>query len=226
MANYQVPKELLLPYVPMGTELDFWQDRCYVSLVGFMFLNTRVLWLSIPFHRNFEEVNLRFYVRRKTAQGWRRGVVFIKEIVPKPAITFVANTLYGEKYATQQMRHQWAMEQEYPRISYEWRPFLSADWYKLAAEIAPVAQPIAIGSEAEFITEHYWGYAKTGAQSTNEYQVDHPRWEVYPVRDFEISGDFGRLYGKEFGPLLEEPPVSVFVAEGSEITVMGKQKLV
>ncbi len=225
MANYLVPQEVLLPYVPAGTELDLWQDRCYVSLVGFMFLKTRVLGVSIPFHRNFEEVNLRFYVRRKTSEGYRRGVVFIKEIVPKPAISFVANTLYGENYVSHRMRHRWILEPERQLVQYEWRPFFSTEWYKLAAETDPLPQVMAVGSEAEFITEHFWGYAKTGPGSTNEYQVDHPRWDVYKVRSQEISGDFGRLYGPEFGQILAEPPVSVFVAEGSAITVMGKSKL-
>ncbi len=107
MANYEIAPAGLEAFVPRGTELDLWQGRCYISLVGFLFVNTRVMGLSIPFHRNFEEVNLRFYVRRWDGEAWKRGVVFIKEIVPRRAITAVANTLYGEKYATLSMRHRW-----------------------------------------------------------------------------------------------------------------------
>ena len=88
VVNYMVEPEILQPFVPAGTELDFWQERCYVSLIGFRFENTKVLGMKIPWHVNFEEVNLRFYVRRKATDGWRRGVVFIKEIVPKAAITW------------------------------------------------------------------------------------------------------------------------------------------
>ena len=225
MANYLVPPELLLPYVPFGTELDFWQGRCYVSLVGFMFLKTKVLGLAIPFHRDFEEVNLRFYVRRKTENGYRRGVVFIKEIVPKPAIAWVANTVYGEKYATHRMRYSWDSGPDVQKVRYEWRPFFTSGWYSMAAEMEPKSIPIEVGSEAEFITEHYWGYASKGPNNTNEYQVDHPRWEVYQVRTHEIKGDFGRLYGPAFEGVLSEPPVSVFVAEGSPVSILEKTKL-
>lgn len=225
MANYVVPPELLKPFVPWGTELDLWEGKCYVSLVGFMFLKTRVLGFSIPFHRDFEEVNLRFYVRRKTQDGRKRGVVFIKEIVPKPAITWIANGVYGEKYATHRMRHAWDLQAERLKVKYEWKPFFSSEWYRMAAETDPIAYPIAVGSEAEFITEHYWGYANLGAGKTNEYQVDHPRWNVYNVLSHEISGDFGHLYGPEFKDILSGVPYSVFVAEGSEISVLGKSRL-
>ncbi len=226
MANYIVPPELLKPFVPWGTELDFWEGRCYVSLVGFMFLKTKVLGLPIPFHRDFEEANLRFYVRRKMPDGeWRRGAVFIKEIVPKPAISLVANVVYRESYETHRMRHSWVFGAKEHLVSYEWKPFFKGDWYKMAAVTEPEPLPIAAGSEEEFITEHYWGYARAGERRANEYQVQHPRWDVYPVRSHEILGDFGSLYGKQFGEILAGPPASVFVAEGSEIAVLGKTSL-
>jgi uncharacterized protein len=228
MVNYEVPTELLVPYLPYGTELDLWQSRCYVSLVGFMFLKTKILGLSIPFHRDFEEVNLRFYVRPKNPDSLdapRRGVVFIKEIVPKPAITLIANGVYGENYETHRMRHAWDLRSESLRVSYEWKPFFGPAWYKMAAETESIARPIAKGSEEEFITEHYWGYASVGAKSTNEYQVEHPRWDVYKVLSHEVQGDFGKLYGSQFEAILKGIPTSVFVAEGSEISVLGKSKI-
>src|SRR5688500_2284903 len=100
MANYCVDKKILAKYLPYDTEIDIWEDKCYVSLVGFMFLNTKLKGIKIPFHSNFEEVNLRFYVRHKCTGEWKRGVVFIKEIVPLPTLTFVANTIYKENYET------------------------------------------------------------------------------------------------------------------------------
>ena len=105
MLNYEVPPEALLPLVPAGTELDSWQGKTFASVVGFLFLDTRVRGIAIPGHRDFEEVNLRFYVRRKVADGWRRGVVFVKEIVPRFAIASTARLLYGEKYVSLPMRH-------------------------------------------------------------------------------------------------------------------------
>ncbi|MBN8676982.1 MAG: DUF2071 domain-containing protein [Chitinophagales bacterium] len=225
MVNYEVDPAVLKPYIPFGTELDFWQGKCYVSLVGFMFMDTRILGVSVPFHRNFEEVNLRFYVRRLVDGEWRRGVVFIKEIVPKPAITIVANTVYGEHYATYRMRHTWDLQPKRHIISYEWKPFWGGTWYKLAAEASPIALTLEVGSEAEFITEHYWGYAQTGPQSTNEYQVQHPRWDIYPVEKLVVAGDFTRLYGPAFSASLAAAPGSCFLAEGSEVSVFQKARI-
>src|SRR5918996_5117390 len=106
MLNYEVDPQVLARRVPPGTELDIWQGRALVSVVGFRFLRTRVLGLPIPFHRDFEEVNLRFYVRRQAEDGWRRGVVFIKEIAPRWAIATVARVVYNENYAARPMRHR------------------------------------------------------------------------------------------------------------------------
>ena len=225
MANYEVSPDILQPYVPHGTELDFWQGKCYVSLVGFMFMDTKILGVSIPFHKDFEEVNLRFYVRRRVGEEWRRGVVFIKEIVPRPAITWVANTVYGEHYATYRMRHQWNLQPEAHHISYRWKSIVGGNWYTLSAETDPVSRPLEPGSEAEFITEHYWGYAQTGPERTNEYEVQHPRWDIFPVRKLEVSGDFHRLYGVALGECLNAQPLSSFLAEGSRVSIMQKSRI-
>lgn len=216
MANYAIDASILHKYLPFATEIDLWKGTCYVSLVGFMFVNTRLKGLRIPFHGNFEEVNLRFYVRHKSSQEWKRGVVFIKEIVPRPVITLVANTIYGENYETMPMRHSWSSESEHLNVKYEWR---KQNWnsFQLQAEKTPT--DIANGSEEEFITEHFWGYTKIDSKSTSEYRVEHPRWQIYPVKDFSIDVDFQKIYGDDFGFLSNQKPVSVFLAEGSDITV-------
>lgn len=223
LANYEVNPEVLRPHLPPHTELDSWRGRCFASLVGFMFCNTRVLGLKIPFHINFEEVNLRFYVRHQASDGdWRRGVVFIKEIVPKPAITFVANTLYGENYQTLPMRHNWRQEPDL-QVNYDWK--YRGAWNRLAVAAAATPNEMAAGSEEEFIAEHYWGYAKINDRKTMAYQVEHPRWLVYPVKSYDIEVDTGALYGAEFENLAKATPTSVFLAEGSEVIVRQGRKL-
>lgn len=222
MANYAVPAPLLEKYIPYGTEIDRWQGTCYLSLVGFMFLDTRLMGFPIPFHRNFEEVNLRIYVRYHTAGTWRRGVVFIKEIVPRPALSIVANTVYREKYETMRMRHQWRLEDGNLNVEYGWK---KRGWNTLsvAAENKPSA--IAEGSEEEFITEHYWGYTSIDDKTTSQYQVEHPRWQVYPVKDYTIDVNFGNVYGEPFALLNALKPQSVFLAEGSEIIVRKGKRI-
>lgn len=216
MANYAVEKKLLEPYLPYKTELDLWKDTCYVSLVGFMFQNTRIKGLRIPFHTDFEEVNLRFYVRFKDREEWKRGVVFIKEIVPKPALTRVANTIYGENYETMPMGHTWEIKDGLLNVGYKWK---KKKWNSISvtADIKP--HEMEAGSEAEFIAEHYWGYTRLGDQKTSEYRVEHPKWEIYDTRTYSIEVDFGSVYGQNFEFLKNETPLSVFLAEGSEIKV-------
>jgi hypothetical protein len=58
---------------------------------------------------------------------------------------------------------------------------------------------------------------------TGEYQVEHPSWNVYPVNDYTVDCDFGKRYGPSFSILKDQQPVSVFLAEGSEINVYRKR---
>jgi uncharacterized protein len=224
MAQYEVDPATLAPWLPPGVELDLYQNRCYVSLVGFLFDRVRVLGLPIPFHTSFEEVNLRFYVARTDPDGTRkRGVVFIREFVPRAAITLIANSLYEEPYATFPTRHTIASTPEALTVSYSWRH--QQTWHSLAVEASPTPQPIAPDSEEEFITEHYWGYTKRTRGATSEYAVQHPRWQVYPMRNFAIEADFAALYGPAFAALNHQSPASVLLAEGSGVTVSTGARL-
>jgi len=213
MANYEIDPAILKPYLPYGTELDTWEGRHYVSLVGFLFAETKVLGMKIPGHVCFEEVNLRFYVKR----GKKRGVVFLKEIVPRIAITLVANSLYKEHYVTRRMKHEWVEDQNSLRVRYEWKE--KGDWQFMQVEADPVGQKLTAGSEEEFITEHFWGYTRKSDSKTGEYEVAHPAWEIHPVRDFELKMDIAQVYGYQFVPSLSQTPKSVFLARGSEIKV-------
>lgn len=194
-----------------------------MSLVGFMFMETKLLGIKIPFHTKFEEVNLRFYVKHFDGDAWKRGVVFVKEIVPKPALTFIANTVYKEHYQTRPMRHSWEETAEERIVIYDWKQKGVWQSFKTVAELSPT--PIVENSEAEFITEHYWGYTKINPQKTFEYGVTHPRWEQYKVKDYQIDVDYEAVYGKDFAFLNQHEPTSVMLAEGSEITVEGKRKV-
>jgi uncharacterized protein YqjF (DUF2071 family) len=222
-ANYEVNPSFLSKYVPPGTELDLWEGKCFVSLIGFMFLNTKILGIKVPFHINFEEVNLRFYVKRFENNTWKRGAVFIKEIVSKPALTLVANTLYNEHYQTLPMRHYWEENIENRVVEYQWKKNKTWQSFKVCAALE--ATEIEKNSETEFITEHYWGYAKVNNNVSNEYGVTHPRWKEYKIKSSEIRVNFGMVYGDDFEFLNHLAPTSVMLAEGSEITVEGKKKI-
>jgi uncharacterized protein YqjF (DUF2071 family) len=219
--NYEINPEILLKYLPKGIELDFYKGKCYVSLVGFMFLNTKLLGFPIPFHRNFEEVNLRFYVKKKEGNEWKRGVVFIKEIVPKPALSFVANSIYKENYKTMPMKNFINEKEGELLIKYSWK---DKTWHsiEITAEIGQL--PMVNNSEFEFITEHYFGFTKR-ENKTSEYKVCHPKWNYYLVKNHQLKIDFKKIYGSDFGFLNDQNPISVMLAEGSEIQVKTKKYL-
>lgn len=218
MLNYEVEPSILAPHVPAGTELDLWNGRTFVSVIGFLFLKTRILGFPIPFHRNFEEVNLRFYVRRNADDGWRRGVVFIKEMVPRTAIAVVARRLYNEPYIALPMRHRIRMDSGSVRsVEYSWQTHQRWNGMKLTTRGA--AQPLVDGSEAEFITEHYWGYNRQRNGLTLEYRVEHPRWRVFEAANATLDCDIAQLYGRQFCESLDRAPSSSFLAEGSAVTV-------
>lgn len=220
MLNYAVDPALLQEFVPAGTQLDQFAGKTYVSLIGFEFNATRILGRAIPFHQSFEEVNLRFYVRR----GDRRGVVFIRELVPKFAVAAIARLVYGERYSSVSMSHciekstngtiaefSWGSRQSRCSISAQ----TSSDEYLPEEESLP-----------QFITEHYWGYAAQRGGGTKEYQVEHPQWKVSDAITSQFSGDAERYYGPRFVKALSYPPDSAFLAEGSAVIVFKGTRIV
>lgn len=228
MAQYVVDPTVLVRWLPRGVELDFYstgrERRCYVSLVGFLFDRVRVKGLGFPFHTRFEEVNLRFYVRRKEPNGnQKRGVVFIREYVPRMAISLTAKWLYEEPYQTLPMAHQIRLDHDALKVTYEWEH--GGQRQRLAVLADPYPAAIQAGSEEEFVTEHYWGYTKRSRGTASEYHVDHPRWCVYPVRNFDVKADFAAMYGGAFAGLNSARPASVLLAEGSEVTVFEGRRL-
>lgn len=224
MLNYEVPPEVLIPRLPSGVELDLWQGRALVSLVGFRFLHTKVKGIVLPWHRDFDEVNLRFYVRREMPDGWRRGVVFVRELVPRPLIATVARVCYGEPYLAVPMHHRIEPAAGTPRrVEYGWR--FRGESCHLRVETVGEPRPLRPGEEAEFITEHYWGYTSRRDGSTSEYEVAHPPWQVMDVRGASFSAPVAELYGADFREALGGQPASAFLAEGSAVTVYQGGKL-
>jgi uncharacterized protein len=216
MFNYVVDPEILRSHLPANTELDFFKGNCFVSLVGFMFLQTQLKGIPVPFHQNFEEFNLRFYVRHLDNGTWKRGAVFIKEIVPKPMITMVARTVYKEPYETRKMAHLWEEHPDHLSISYSWK---TRQWNSASVKTGKILSEIETGSEAEFITEHYWGYTRISDKITSEYGVEHSRWKMYETLQHDVQIDFLENYGSDFAGIQHKTPSSVFLLEGSGILV-------
>lgn len=224
--DFEVDPALLAPLVPPGTVLDLWRGRCLVSVVGFRFLDTRLLGIPIPGHRDFDEVNLRFYVRRELGDGTsRRGVTFVRELVPRRAIALVARAAYNEPYLALPMRSVAPRGRtEHPgQLHYAWHT--SRGWSRLTATARGEPAMIDPASHAGFVAEHYWGYTRQRNGGTIEYEVRHPRWRAWRAEDARLDADVGGVYGREWITVLSRPPVSALVVDGSEVTVFKPRQL-
>ena len=227
MLNYEVDPAVLAPYVREGLTLDSFDGQYFASVVGFLFDRTRVLGWPVPLHRRFPEVNLRFYVRRSTPQGDRRGVMFIKELVPRLAVSCVARWFYRENYQTLPMR--WSAGGNghlngHPRwTEYAWR--YDKCWNTLRASVSGEPTVPISGSLAAFIVEHYWGYGRSAQGTAVEFRVDHPPWRIWRTTETKLECDAVRLYGPQWGRILSRPADSALVAEGSAVTVYRAEKI-
>ncbi len=225
MLNYAIEPRELQEHAPRGTEIDAWDGTTYISLVAFRFLNTRVKGLALPFHRNFEEINLRFYVRCRGPEGWRRGVVFVREVVPRQAIASVARWLYNENYLACPTRSTFVAPSagDAGRLEYGWKH--DGRWLSIGARFSGEPSLPQENSREAFITEHYWGYSAQRDGGTVEYQVEHPQWKVWTATETALGGDLIGFYGSEFASALASRPSSAFVADGSAVTVREGRRI-
>jgi len=222
--NYEVAPALIAPFVPRGTELDSFDGKFFVSLVGFRFLRTKIYGvLPLPFHANFDEVNLRFYVKRREGAEERRGVVFIREIVPRFAVAQLANLAYAENYVSCPMRHEIRLDGDGIRARYEWGT--GHGRCSLHAEASSAPAPAADGSFEQFITEHYWGYSSRRDGGGTEYRVAHKPWRVWHDASAAFEGDCESLYGVDLAQVLRGAPHSAFIAEGSPVKVFSGRRI-
>ena len=221
MANYEVNPDVLLPYLPKGVELDFFDGKTYVSLVGFMFKKTKIFNIPIPFLGTFEEVNLRFYVKRTEGDTIKRGVVFINETVPYQLVAWLANKLYKEHYIAIPTKNKIDILMHSKSIRYEWK--INNEWNHLSVNASKEHEEMIVGSVEEYILEHYYGYTRIDSQRSQEYEVKHARWRVNKVEDYSINCDFKSMYGADFDFLNNVAPNSVILAEGSPISVEWKR---
>ncbi len=221
MANYAVDPKILEPFLPAGVELDYYKGNTYISLVGFMFRNTKIFQVPVPGLGTFEEVNLRFYVTRKDGSQVKRGVVFINETVPYKLVAWIANRLYKEHYSAVPTRNKKTLKIATSEIQYLWKS--KSLWNSLSVVADITMKPMVSGSFEEYIFEHYYGYTLINSSQTDEYKVEHPRWDISKVLSYQINCDFEEVYGKSFCFLNNCTPENVIFAAGSKVAVKWKR---
>lgn len=221
MANYEIDPQVLIPFLPKGVDLDLFEGKCYISLVGFMFKNTKLFTIPIPKFGTFEEINLRFYVTRKEGNTTKRGVVFINETIPYPIVAWVANKLYNEHYTVVPTKHEIIDEKLFKKVKFEW--LLNKKWNSIAVTSSNRSEKMKQNSLESFIYEHYYGYTKIAKNKTEEYKLQHPSWNISEVMDYKIECDFEMMYGKSFSILNQTEPEAVFIADGSAVGIEWKR---
>ena len=221
MANYEINPEILFPFLPKGVTLDLFEGKAYVSLVGFMFKKTKIFNMPIPWLGTFEEINLRFYVKRKEGNIIKRGVVFINETIPYQLVAWMANKLYKEHYTVVPTKHTFHKTEQNQQLKFEW--LLNKKWNSILVETETQSKAMAPNSFEEFIYEHYYGYTKINEDATEEYHLQHPSWAVYKVNDYKINCRFSEMYGDAFSVLNQTRPTAVFLAKGSSVKVAWKR---
>ena len=221
MVNYEINPEILMPFLPNGVELDLFEGKAYVSLVGFMFKDTKLFTIPIPKLGTFEEINLRFYVTRTDDGIKKRGVVFINETIPYRIVAWMANKLYKEHYTVVPTKHSIAKYSTNQKIKFEW--LLNKKWNSIYVDNELSSHEMTPDSLEKFIYEHYYGYTKVNGQKTEEYRLHHPSWKIHNVVDYKIDCDFKAMYGDSFSVLNRNKPRGVFIAKGSSVAIEWKR---
>ncbi len=221
MLNYSIEPRLLQASVPAGSQLDTFAGKTYISLIAFEFQSTKLCGVRVPFHQSFEEVNLRFYV----SYAGKRGAVFIRELVPKRAVALIARFTFNENYSYAAMSHriETRPNREVSRAEYKWR--FAGQSFSIEMETKEDSYVPVEGSLAQFITEHYWGYAAQRDGGSVEYAVEHPPWRVWDAKHARFRGNGAELYGHEVSQVLSGTPDSAFFVDGSAVMVSRGKKI-
>lgn len=217
IATFEADKRLLREYIPSKTELNDWNGKYYMSLLGFMFSRPVIASIPSPFYRCFEEINLRFYVRHKSRSGWRNGVVFIKEIAPSKLIGLTAKWLYHENFISLPMTHAFTSNDRESKTAYYWDTGHEWNHLELATGINP-REPVPYSLES-FTRDHYYAYTRQSPGKTREFEIEHPPWRIYPAISFDMKLDAATIYGKQFVDYFKQPPSTSFLMDGSRTNV-------
>lgn len=217
---------MLAQYVPPGTELDNWNGAYYVSLIGFRFQDTRVLGLPLAFHSEFQEVNLRTYVRRQVGNDVHHGVRFIQELVSRPMIAAGARLTFNEPYRVVDMDERTSSGipgEPISSVEYRWK--WRTEWCGLSVTLKGLPSVPSPGSEEDFIMYKEWGFTPQRDGSAIEYHVEHPRWSVWQVSEGRAYGSVGESPGPIWSIVFGSAPHSVFFADGSEVIIYQPERI-
>jgi len=216
MVNYEVDREWVQQFVPMGCELELFEGKAIVTVVAFKFNKTRILGVKVPFYNDFAEINLRIYVRRKDGVGeGERGVVFIKELIKHRLPAIVANVVFKENFEVMPVTGG-AKGQ---RVEYLWGHARGDEQNRVEGEFNGELEAWEAGGEEEFVGENYFAYKDMGKGRTLQFEVRHEPWKMRKLKEVKVEIDVAALYGEEWAENMCKEPRGVFYVDGNEVGV-------
>lgn len=219
VVTWEVEPDLLAPYVPPTLSLNLRDSMAFVSLVGLQFSNLRVRGVRVPGHQHFDEINLRFYVRKTGYQG----VTFIREYAPRPLAALMARILYSEPYRAAPVRGRITADEATIVAGYEIDYGGRTSQFSLTGQRPPV-RPDNTTLE-HFLLEQHWGFTTTRGGQMMRYEVEHPVWHIYPIVSYTLDFDFAAVYGPKWAVLGESEPRSLVLATGSDVTISRPRRI-
>lgn len=217
LVNFALEPDFLINILPVGLDPDLLHGKAYASLVAFDFESIRVGGIPWPGYTQFPELNLRVYVR--CSEAGRRGVFFIRELIPGKIPTAIARVAYNEPYSACPLTrsHQALVNgAQVQRTDWIWK---GAPNY-LEVEVGPETMMPATDEDANWFKEQEWGFGHSRLGELLRYHVTHPRWMVRKVHRCDYEVDWLGLYGPIWARQLEgAEPDSLMHCIGSEIAV-------
>lgn len=221
--NYVVDPTLLAPHLPAGVELDSYNGEHYLSVVGLLFQKLKLLGISLPDHQSFAQINCQFYVRRKKGKGWRRGVTFLRQIIPQELTAKVGRAVGRGNYLRTPTHHEISFEGG--SVDHMGRPIsdgvVKYGWgegesERLEMRTTGLPQPTGFGPQEQFLSQRLWSYTARGPR-TIEMRVEHPEWFYWEAGSTSLAADPESLGAGVFAEILKAPPESAFLAKGSKV---------
>ena len=219
MLSYRADPALVKPYIPTEVELDLYGGEMFLSLVAFLSLETRLPLFSNLKQTNFERIDLRFNVRRKSADTWRRGISFVRRILPKAVASGMARAFPTEIASGSPLKSDIVDCDNTINVNYSWK--CATKWRSLQMCAAGTPRAIPAGTFEDYLLERNWYFGEF-RRGCSEYRVERPRWRVWEVSCANLDHDINKLFPEEFAQLLSRPPALQLLAEGSHVQLWRK----
>ena len=219
--NFEIDPKLLRNFIPPKTELDFFNETSFVTLMARACKNVKPYGWPIVFAKSIDQILLRFYVKRKVGDTWRRGVCLIRDYLPKRKASFFLNWMFKHSFTQVPIKRtssnfESGLPTQLPTVEYQWTTGDYVNHIKVNARSQMRQQEQE--TKESFVLDHHYGYTvKEG--KTYEYYVEYSPWAMWDAQSGSFDCDTENVFGRPFVRALKQRPASVFLARGSDVII-------